>query len=241
MDPEGAARASADVIVNLPAGFMFDPATYAYGGELGFDGIDFYTAGRGGALGDVDGSVVAAAFVFFNPAWVRASWARARAVMAPRSSTEAFTHCLTTWADAHLGDGVDYGRLAHLAGRVVSGASVACAPLFAAWQSMPEPDGPKGVALHRMNLLRELRGAAHGASVLGAGLEPLEAVLVRAPFMAGILGWEEPYPEVTSCAETWEQAERATNRVVGRAFAALEPGELNEIVELMVAAQTGAH
>ena len=34
---------------------MTDPATYAYGAELGFEGMDFYVAGRGGALGDVPG------------------------------------------------------------------------------------------------------------------------------------------------------------------------------------------
>ena len=46
---------------------MTDPATYAYGAELGFEGMDFYVAGRGGALGDVPADVVAAAFVFFAP------------------------------------------------------------------------------------------------------------------------------------------------------------------------------
>ena len=67
MNAEEAARANADAVAYLPAGFMLDGATYKRGGELGFDGVDFYTAGRGGALGDVDGMVVAAAFVFFNP------------------------------------------------------------------------------------------------------------------------------------------------------------------------------
>ena len=42
MDPIKAAESSGPVIVGLPAGFMLDGATYARGGELGFDGIDFY-------------------------------------------------------------------------------------------------------------------------------------------------------------------------------------------------------
>ena len=55
MDPIKAAEASGPAIVGLPAGFMLDGATYVRGGELGFDGIDFYVVGRGGALGEVDG------------------------------------------------------------------------------------------------------------------------------------------------------------------------------------------
>ena len=81
MNAEGAARATADAVAYLPAGFMIDAATYKRGGELGFDGIDFYTAGRGGALGDVDGLVVAAAFVFFNPGSVVDAWERTRSLL----------------------------------------------------------------------------------------------------------------------------------------------------------------
>ena len=104
MDAEEAARASTDAVAYLPAGFMLDGATYKRGGELGFDGVDFYTAGRGGALGDVDGSVVAAAFVFFNPATIvergsapGRSWRVAR-------RPQAFAGCLDAWAHEHLPD-----------------------------------------------------------------------------------------------------------------------------------------
>jgi hypothetical protein len=240
MDSEEAARASADAIVLLPAGFMLDAATYARGGELGFDGVDFYVAGRGGALGDVDGDVVAAAFVFFNPAMVTAAWERSRPVMPRPRATEAFVACLGTWAAEHLPDGVDYPRLATLAGRVAEAASPAAAPLFAAWRAVPPPVEPKAQALFRMNVLREMRGAAHGAAVVASGLEPLQAVLVKTPFMAGVFGWEEPYPEVESCHAAWERAEADTNRVVGRAFGALDADERAELVDLAVRAHTGA-
>src|SRR5580704_5652762 len=133
MDTVEAVRTTAPVIAYLPAGFMLDGATYERGGELGFDGIDFYVAGRGGALGEVDGSVVAAAFVFFEPEAIVERWERARKVMGPGESAGAFAGCLASWAHAHLGEGVDYGRLAELEGKVVTSASVAGAPLFAAW------------------------------------------------------------------------------------------------------------
>ena len=47
--PEQAAHDTRDVIVSVTAGFMTDPACYARGAELGFEEMDFYVAGRGGA------------------------------------------------------------------------------------------------------------------------------------------------------------------------------------------------
>lgn len=239
MNAEEAARANADAVSYLPAGFMLDGATYKRGGELGFDGVDFYTAGRGGALGDVDGLVVAAAFVFFNPEMILAGWDRSRSVMSRREATAAFAGCLDTWAQGHLPDEVDYARLAELLGRVNDGASPSAAPLFAAWKAVPEPHDPKALALQRLNVLRELRGAVHGASVLAFGLEPLEAVLIKTPFMAEVFGWAEPYPEVESHHDKWEQAELSTNRIMARAYSVLDASELSELVDLAGTAHKG--
>ena len=58
MTPEQAAHDTAAIVVRTPAGFMTDPATFARGAALGFEGMDFYVAGRGGALGDVPADVV---------------------------------------------------------------------------------------------------------------------------------------------------------------------------------------
>jgi hypothetical protein len=237
MDPEEAARQTAPVIVSLPAGFMLDAATYVRGAELGFDGIDFYVAGRGGALGEVDGSVVAAAFVFFHPATIVERWDRGRCVMPPAESAHAFASCLDAWSAAHLSDTVDYLRLAELEGKLIAAASRAGAPLFAAWAALPEPQDPKALALHRMNVLREWRGAVHGAAVVASAIEPLEAVMVRTPAMAGLFGWPEPYPDPEPHHDVWEQAEAATNRVVGRAISSLPDTERAQLVELALAAQ----
>jgi len=237
MDPVEAAEKTGPVIASLPAGFMLDGATYARGGELGFDGIDFYVAGRGGALGDVDGTVVAAAFVFFHPATIVERWDRGRAVMPPSEAAQAFASCLDSWAAAHLADGIDYDRLAALEGKVIAAASPAGAPLFAAWAALSEPEDAKTLALHRMNVLREWRGALHGAAVIASGLAPLEAVMVRTPGMAGLFGWPEPHPDPGPCEERWAGAQAATDRTVGRAFAALEAAERAELVELALAAE----
>ena len=81
--------------------------------------------------------------------------------------------------------------LAALLGRVVEAASVAGAPLFAGWRTLPEPDDAPALALHRLNALRELRGALHGAAVLTVGLSPVEAIVVHTPGMIPVFGWQE--------------------------------------------------
>ena len=47
MTPEQAAHDLAPAVVRVPGAFMMDGATFTRGGELGFDGLDFYIAGRG--------------------------------------------------------------------------------------------------------------------------------------------------------------------------------------------------
>jgi len=75
--------------------------------------------------------------------------------------------------------------------------------------------------------------------VLGCGLEPLEAVLVKTPFMTDLFGWAEPFPEVDSRHDQWEAAELATNRIMARAYAALDESELSELVDLSGRAHKG--
>ena len=76
MTPEQAAHDTAAIVVRTPAGFMTDPATFTRGAALGFEGMDFYVAGRGGALGDVPADVVTAAFWVFAADAIRAAWER---------------------------------------------------------------------------------------------------------------------------------------------------------------------
>lgn len=239
MDALAAAAASAEPISAVPAAFMMDGTTYELGGRLGFEGVDFYFAGRGGVLGDVPGTVLAAAMVFFNPSTVVAAWERSASVCTRAEAAAAFAGCAETWAEAHLPDGVDYARLAELQGKVTAAAWPAAAPLFAGWLLLPEPASAKALALHRMNALRELRGALHGGAVLGEGLAPAEAVMVRTPYMAGLFGWGEPLPDPEPHEAAWERAENATNRAMARHLSVLDDAERDELVELGRAAQAG--
>lgn len=233
MDALTAARQTAGPTGSVPAYFMMDGETYRRGGEMGFRGADFYFAGRGGVLGDVSGAVVAAAMVFFEPSTVEAAWDRARIVATPGRAAEAFAACGADWALAHLPDTMDYARLADLEGKVVAAASAAGAPLFAGWRALPEPDDPKALALHRLNALRELRGAMHGAAVLSEGLSPAQALAVRTPFMAKLFGYgdtELPDPEPYKAA--WERAEEGTDRAMARHLAVLDDAELSELAAM---------
>jgi hypothetical protein len=104
---------------------------------------------------------------------------------------------------------------------------------------MEEPSSPKAVALHRLNLLRELRGAMHGSSVLAEGLSPLEALSVRTPFMAALFGWGEALTDAGALKAAWERAEEGTDRAMARHLAVLSDAERDELVELCLAAQGG--
>jgi hypothetical protein len=169
-------------------------------------------------------------------------WEQGLDVMPPLRAGEEFAGCLHRWADTHIPDTVDCDRLAALAGTVVGEASAAGAPLFAAWRALPEPvdEGPKALALHRMNGLRELRNGYHGAAIIASGLTPLEAVVYRQPHMAPLFGWPEPYPDAAGLQERWERAEELTNAMMGRSLAVLSEPERAEFTEVLAAAHEAA-
>ncbi|MDP2013693.1 MAG: evbL, partial [Actinomycetota bacterium] len=187
--PEETAKATAVPIVETAAKFMLAPATYQKGGELGYEGLQFYVCGRGGALGDVGADVVTAAFVWMHPDMVRANWDGGCAVAPPRDAARAFVACLVAWASEHVPAGPGTVRLSDLAERVAMSASPAGAPLFAGWRGLPAPADPGARAVYHLNALRELRGGLHAGAVLASGLDPLEALHVRTPYLAQAFGW----------------------------------------------------
>jgi hypothetical protein len=88
-----------------------------------------------------------------------------------------------------------------------------------------------------MNCLRELRMAMHGAAVISAGVTPLEALMVRTPYMAGLFGWDEPHPDPEPARPAWNEAEAATNRSFGVHLAAIDEADRKELVRLLGDAQ----
>ena len=227
-------------VTGMSSNFMLDGATYAVGGDAGFNGMDFYGAGRAGVLGEVSADVVAAALVFFNPAVVEAAWEGSRDVMPRAASAELFAGCLATWADAHLGDDVDWARLAELAGKIVDTASIGGAPLFAGWKALPVPTAPKAAAVHQLNALRELRMARHGAAVTALGLDVGAVVCHASPGMAPIFGWDgTAIPD--DLPAKWDEAEVLTNQATEHDYAALSAQEADEFAALCEAAVAAVH
>ena len=233
MDSLTTAIESADAVANVTSFFMLAGETYAKGGEAGFAGLDFYVAGRGGVLGDVDADVVAAAFTFFEPNHIRTQWEAGRQVMAPADAGVLFASCLADWGAAKVPDDLDLTRLAELAGTVVGAARPAGAPVFAAWRAVIEvpEDDARTAALFHLNALRELRAGLHGCAVVASGLSPHEAVSHRTPGMLPIFGWGEAL-DVADKTGVWDGAEAATNRAMAHAFEVLDDGERQEFTDL---------
>lgn len=232
MDAHAAAVATAKAVGGVGAGFMLDGATYKRGAELGFQGLDFYAAGRGGVLGDVDADVVAAAFAFFEPAYVRSQWELGRTVMPAAEAAAAWATVCAEWAEAHVADDVDAERAAALLDKVVDGARPACAAIFSGWRALPVPTAPKAHAAHQMNALRELRHGLHSAAVVANGLTPHQALSINGPGMAPIFGWPD-LADVEGLQPRWEAAEAATDVAIAHAFDALDEPERAEAVELV--------
>ena len=232
MTPEQTAAALANAIVQAGTGFMTSPSTFAHGADLGFNGLEFYVTGRGGVLGDTSAAVVTAAFAFWSPSVIEPAWDAGREVMPPSSAAREFAIAGHKWAETNWPDGVDYGRLAELAGRVVEGASAAAAPLFAGWRELDLPDTPRARALHHLNGLRELRGAIHAGAVVTAGLRPSDAVAINSAYMGPIYGWGELVADDAK-RPAWEAAVAATDRgFAAAALGGLDASERDELVGL---------
>jgi hypothetical protein len=231
--PEQAAHELRGAVVSVPGRVMTNPAVYARGAELGFEGTDFYISGRGGALGEVPDGVVAAALVFFEPNMVRTAWERSAAVLTRREAAEEWAAQFAGWAPQILPEDRDWELCTDLLGRVLDAAPVAGAPLFAGWRTLPEPDDLRALAMHRLNALRELRGALHGAAVLTVGLLPIEAIAVLTPGMLKVFGWPTEHIDTEPLHQRWALAEARTDRMFGRHLAVLDDTERGALVEML--------
>ena len=136
-------------------------------------------------------------------------------------------------------------RLAGCSGGSSRGRAGAGAPLFAGWRSCPSRRRRRRCTLHRLNALRELRGALHGAAVLTVGLEPLEAISVRSPAMLPVFGLaralprpaplpsvgSSPKPAPTGCSAATSRCSTtpsatSSSRLLGSSVAVNRPDDL---------------
>ena len=240
MTPEDAASLAAGPINAIGGRFMMHVPTFRAGTAAGFPkGWYFYTTGRGGVLGDVDASVISAAFAYFPHDAIRERWELARTVMPPAEAAALYAQACQEWGREALADVEGIDRLVPLLQRVADAADAAGAPLFAGWRALPVPDDAPGAAAQLLMVLREHRGGMHTMTVLAEGLTPLEAVVTGGGVgNAEFFGWTGELPDPEPLRERYAAAEARTNTLAARAYAALDDWEREELVSLLEAVRT---
>ncbi|MGR7002397.1 helix-turn-helix domain-containing protein [Yinghuangia aomiensis] len=118
--------------------FFFDPLTTARGAELGYDGLQFYIAGRGGVIGDASDDIVVDAFHYFEPGTIAAMWAAAAKIGTASDAAAAYAECCHAWGRAKLADFDGVDRLAEIAGRIAGANDLgATGRLSSGWRAAP--------------------------------------------------------------------------------------------------------
>jgi hypothetical protein len=189
-------------------------------------------------LGAVDAQVVIDEFCFFGPDAVRTNWEAGLALLDGTDldldgTVAEFMACGHRWGRDHLPENVPGSELARLTRAVVETAD-GLPHLVRAWADVPWPADDPAMALHAVNLLRELRGGLHAQAVRAEGLDPHAAVMVRGGAgVAAFLGWPEPHPDREAARPAWTAAEEATNAAVAGCLGALDAAQRARLAELI--------
>lgn len=235
MTPHDAATALLNPISKFGAKWMTAGPTYSGAALLGYEGIDFYFCGRGGVLGDATVEAVASTFAFFDHDTIAAAWERGKIVQPVMVAAEQFIGQCHEYGRHNFNGSSDLATLGDLLERVLTAASPAGLPLFAATRAMAAPSDPAGRAAHHLNVFREYRGAAHVAALATIGLTPLEAVVVSGgEGGARFLGHSGDIPPATDAQRiAWGLLEERTSDTMLPAFGTLSGDELDELVRLV--------
>ncbi|MGW3372099.1 SCO6745 family protein [Streptomyces hydrogenans] len=216
--------------------FMSDQATAAMGLRAGFaPGRGFYCRGRFGVLGEAPAAVVQAVQGFLGPELVATGWRAGRPVMPAQEAAACYAEAVRTWGRAHIPADADVEHFNHLAQRLIDAADADSLPLFAGWRAQPVPaDDPVGVAMQRIHVLREHRGACHLVAVRLSGLSSREAMVVNLGVeQATHYGWREPGPAAAALTPRWQHAERLTDELQAPLYATLTARQRAEFARLV--------
>jgi len=154
-----------------------EPARSAYA-ALGLDFSTGYVWSRASALGEPDGSVVAAAFAVFEPERIARRYNAARAACTLADIRAASETGSAAALRAVLGAPGRAAEVTAALRRGLAQAHTAGRPLFAGLAARPWPSDELGQLWHACAMLRELRGDSHVAAFAAAGLTGLEANLL---------------------------------------------------------------
>lgn len=219
-------------IGSLGSGFYFSPETLAVGKEMGLDGLRWYILGRGGVLGNVEAPVVSAAFGYFNPSLIDKMWNSARAVIEPRTAGARYHLCAAEYGRRAFADIAGLEGYNAAAEKVVAAADRDGLSLFAGIAAEPLVDDPAGRAMQLTAVLRELRGSAHLAAVVGTGLRARNAHALKRPNDLQMFGYADGDIVATPSDQAkLDAAERATDDMLRPAFAVLDDGEAGALTD----------
>jgi hypothetical protein len=219
--------------------FYFTPATRERGAALGLDPMQTYVVGRGGVLGDVEASVVASAFGYFNPAFLGGVWNAGTAACAPRAAGRMFWEASAEHGRARLAEVPGLAAFVAAADAVNDAADPDGLALYAATAAEPLADDLPGRAMQLVTVLREYRGSAHLAAIRAVGLDSKTAHFVKRPDDVKMFGWSEAdAPDITDATrQAMDEAERVTDRIVHSAYAVLDDAGAQALVDGLQAIQ----
>lgn len=217
------ARALRDAIEPFAGQVYFAPECHAAYERLGFasggvlgnvrtpDAAAYFTS-RGAVMGQVAGSVVAAAFAVFEPSLVMAGVEHGWRLTDAATICGARTAGAVAQLERVLGPrpaGIE--RVTALLARAVEPLRPEGRPLFAGLCSLDPPADPLGRAWRLADCLREYRGDSHTAAWNAAGYDAAEIGLVG-ELVRGL----PPRTYVRSRGWTTEQLDSAYERLTAR-------------------------
>ena len=213
--------------------YYFTPNAIEVGKSMGLKGMEFYVAGRGGCMGDCEGSVVAAAFGYFNPVIINAAWSLATAKQPARVIGDAHYEVAAHLGREKLADLPGLNEFTAAMEKVFNAADPDGLALFAAFKSMPLAEDTPGRAMQLAASLREFRGSAHLIAIRSVGLTSKQAHYVKRPNDVKGFGWgEDDAPVVDDQVRAlMVQAENLTDALCIPAYAVLNDAERKALVD----------
>ncbi|MEV6165014.1 hypothetical protein AB0L71_24440 [Streptomyces sp. NPDC052052] len=180
--PPRAGRRCHNAVNPLHSTVYFSPDLISELAKLGIDdGNAAYFAARAAALGAVGPGTVTATFYNFSHDLVAqhlpAVWSFASPQEVLDARLRAADSTLRRLLGAEALASPDMAEAAELALRAAEACTRHARPLYAAHADLPVPEQPHLAYWHAAALLREHRGDGHIATLLQAGLDPVEAVV----------------------------------------------------------------
>jgi hypothetical protein len=176
-------------------------------------------------LGDVDASVVSAAFGYFNPTVVAMMWDSAREHVEPRTAGREFLEAAHEFGRDRLTGAEQLDGFVDAATRVVEQArrNLAGLSLFAAASAEPVPEDAPAAAMHLLSVLREFRGSAHLLAVV-AQMDDKAAHFLRRPEAWEMFGWSKDDVPAVGDGEraALAAADALTDHLVAPAYSVLD-------------------